>query len=59
LLRYLIFDNGVRRIVADGFETHEQAEGRLAELVEADPEARGRFVIIGTLERERTPHKSR
>jgi hypothetical protein len=53
VLRYLIFENERRQILVECIESREQADAKLAELVEADPESEGSRVVIGTLERER------
>jgi hypothetical protein len=47
---FLIVDTEHRRIVEDWFETREEAEARRAELVEAEPEAEGILVVMGTLD---------
>ena len=54
VLHYLIFERERRQILVDGLETHQHADAKLLELVEADPEAEGNLVLIGQLERERT-----
>lgn len=59
MLRYLIFDTERHQVVVDGIEADEQADAKLAELIEEDAEAKGRLIIIGTLERERTLYDSR
>jgi hypothetical protein len=47
-----IIDKERRQIVAE-FETREEAEARLAELVEAEPEAEGLLIITSTGEAPR------
>jgi hypothetical protein len=54
VLHYLIFERERRQILVDGLETHQHADAKLLELVEADPEAEGNLVLTGKLERERT-----
>jgi hypothetical protein len=46
----MIVDKERRQILGD-FETREEAEARLAELLEAEPEAEGILIIMGTLEK--------
>jgi hypothetical protein len=47
---FLIVDKERRQIVEDWFDTREEAEARLAELIEAEPEAEGILVVMGTLD---------
>ena len=53
MLRYLIFETERRQILVECIESREQADAKLAELFEANPEAEGSRVVVGTLERER------
>jgi hypothetical protein len=46
---FLIVDKERRQIVEDWFETQEDADARLAELIDAEPEAEGTLVVMGTL----------
>lgn len=46
----MIFDNDHRRIIDDWIETREEAEARLAALIENDPAAEGVLVIMGELQ---------
>lgn len=46
---FMIVDKERRQIVEDWFDTREEAEARLAELVEAEPEAEGILVVMGEL----------
>jgi len=45
---FWIVDKEHRRFVEE-FETREEAETRLGELIEAEPEAEGILVVMGTL----------
>lgn len=38
-------------MVEDWIPTREEAEARLAEMIEAEPEAEGILVVLGTLDR--------
>jgi hypothetical protein len=46
----MIFDKERRQMVVDWIETREEAEARLGELIEAEPEAEGVLIILGTLD---------
>lgn len=43
---FRIFDSEYRRVVSDDLETREEAEKRLAELLEADPSAERALRIL-------------
>ena len=46
----MIFDKERRQIVVDYIETREEAEAKLGELLQADPDAEGILTILGDLQ---------
>lgn len=46
---FMIVDKERRQIVEDWFETREEAEAGLVELIETEPEAKGVLVVMGEL----------